>query len=309
MADSEITQRSPISAWQIHDTLNTTWVWWGSMLAVSALNVLFFIVVSRRVVPATDPIERKYQKAMKMLCVPFMFECAWRSVFPSLYNERQVLFDTPLNSILLDRSLAAIGEVCWVVQIDLALEQISSDLKRAGMKPCFGHCFVECLGVLMVLLAVSGECFSLTGTFTTNAIYEVYEASCWCTLFALGSLAALTLMPGLCRVREPSVGAKRFVWILWLQGLFYCPYMVISNIPMYYRIWQHDQANHKHYLPFMEGVVDAATRRIPTSDWEHWRSDWFWMSFYFSFAVWSSIALVNAPRLDVRARAGRFIGA
>ena len=25
----------------------------------------------------------------------------------------QVLFDTPLNSILLDRSLAAIGEICW----------------------------------------------------------------------------------------------------------------------------------------------------------------------------------------------------
>lgn len=57
---------------------------------------------------------------------PLAQECAWRSVFPCLYNERQVLFDTPLNAILLDRSLAAVGEVCWVLQICLILEQLAT---------------------------------------------------------------------------------------------------------------------------------------------------------------------------------------
>ena len=51
------------------------------------------------------------------------------------------------------------------------------------------------------------------------------------------------------------------------------------------------------YLPFGAGLADAATTRHVRRDWAAWAQDWSWMSSYFSVAVWSSILLVNAPRV------------
>ena len=43
-------------------------------------------------------------------------------------------------------------------------------------------------------------------------------------------------------------------------------------------------------------VVDAATERNASHAWSDWGPRLLWMSVYFSLGVWSSIALVNAPR-------------
>ncbi|CAJ1343881.1 unnamed protein product [Effrenium voratum] len=270
-----------------------TWLWWGSMVAIAFLNLLLFRHVNRSK-RARDVEHKRYQRVLKMLCLPFLFECAWRSVFPCLYNERQVLFDTPLNAILLDRSLAAVGEVCWVLQICLILEQLATDLKMHSARP-LGKCVVECCSILMALLALCGETCSFLGTFTTNAWYEVLEASCWCLLFALGSLAAASLLCPMSRFRAPA--CKRFLAVLCLQGFIYCPYMILSNIPMYYQRWQKDEAAHRQYLHLWPGIRDAAQHREPQTEWRYWQNDWLWMSVYFSLAVWSSILMMYAPRI------------
>ncbi len=36
------------------------------------------------------------------------------------------------------------------------------------------------------------------------------------------------------------------------------------------------------------GAVDAATRRVATGDWEHWKGEVVWMTLYFSVGVWVS---------------------
>jgi len=48
---------------------------------------------------------------MKLLGVPFVWNCGWRSLLPSLYLQRFVFWDTWLNSILVDRTWACIGEL------------------------------------------------------------------------------------------------------------------------------------------------------------------------------------------------------
>merc|ERR1712098_942131 len=93
--------------------LSTTWVWWGTMVAVAVFNIWFLIHEHSKTKLSSDPATRRYQSTIMWLSVPFVVECAYRSVFPSLYNERQVFFDTMFNSILVDRTLAAVGEVCW----------------------------------------------------------------------------------------------------------------------------------------------------------------------------------------------------
>mmetsp|Transcript_26137 Transcript_26137/g.49072 ORF Transcript_26137/g.49072 Transcript_26137/m.49072 type:complete len:293 (-) Transcript_26137:41-919(-) len=278
---------------------STTWPWWGSMVIISFCNFLFFRHVRMNVRSPRTAQDRRYQVYLRNLCAPFLFECAWRSVFPSLYNERQVLFDTPLNSILIDRSLAALGEVCWVLQICLVLEQLAADLKHPR-SPCCGQRFVEMSSPMMALLAVTGEVFSFLGTFTTNARYEVFEAICWCSLFAIAALTAASLLVRASNAGALATASRRFLAVLSLQGLLYCPYMICFNIPMYESIWRRDEEHGKTYFDLWEGMLDSWRTRNRCQNWSCWRHDWFWMSFYFSVAVWSSICMMYAPRLSVR---------
>ena len=41
------------------------------------------------------------------------------------------------------------------------------------------------------------------------------------------------------------------------EGFFYCPYMILYNIPMYWRIFRHDEEQGKTYLSILEGIVDS----------------------------------------------------
>ena len=93
-------------------------VWHDTLLGVACLNLVLMCVLWYKI----DPKDR-YGSLMKWLCVPWCVECAWRSVFPSLYLERVAWYDTQLNSILVDRCLACVGELCWTGQIALALQR------------------------------------------------------------------------------------------------------------------------------------------------------------------------------------------
>lgn len=271
------------------------------MVAIGVINFILFGVVVKTRSDANDTAAggfkyKAYQSKLLWLSVPFIFECAYRGVFPSLYNERQVFWDTPLNSIVIDRTLAAVGEVCWVTQIALVLMYIQGQLSHNGH--ISGSTTVNVCSVLMVVFAVVGECFSYAGTATTNAIFEVCEASCWTLLFLLGGIVGIMLFCKLKNMsRQNAFSAQNFTGILGLQAIIYCPYMIFFNIPMYYKLWKADQEAGKLYLPFWDGLYDAAVTRYPTHEWSDWKSDCFWMTFYFSFAVWSSILMIYAPKI------------
>lgn len=67
--------------------------------------------------------------------------------------------------------------------------------------------------------------------------------------------------------------AKIFYMLFLIIGPIYIPYMIFSNIPVYLKRFSDDQKNHVKYFHFWEGLVDAATRRNVTKDWNHWSSD------------------------------------
>lgn len=279
-----------------HDeAISTSWVWWGSMVLIAIFNCVFFACVCHNQKPSDDPETRRYQAACKWLAVPFVFECAYRSVFPSTYNARDTFFDTPFNCVFLDRSLAAVGEVCWIIQFAIILCHI-----RKQVNACKCVDFFACL---MVLFAVGGEVCSDTGTFTTNCIFEVFEATQWALLMFIGGITAGYLLCKSCHIPwAQGKSAKVFLSLMFLQTFIYVPYMVISNIPMYYHRYQKDQAAHKHYLGLWDGFLDSIETRHPTRQWKGmWENEWLWMSAYFSFAVWSSIFSIYAPRFTGRA--------
>ena len=63
---------------------------------------------------------KHYQKWMKLLAVPFVFQCAYRSFLPEIYNERLAFWDTIWCNMFIGRGLATVGEVTWIMQVAYA---------------------------------------------------------------------------------------------------------------------------------------------------------------------------------------------
>ena len=71
--------------------------WYVALCAVAVANPLLLAAVRKHNPPSSDPGRAKYQRYMFLLSIPMVFECAWRSVFPSLYLQVE---DTPPNDLV-----------------------------------------------------------------------------------------------------------------------------------------------------------------------------------------------------------------
>ena len=273
-----------------------------------------------------DPQVFFYQKSMFYLCLPFVFECGYRSILPCVDIPRLCLFNVWGNNVLFGRASAFIGEWCWMLQISLALRNILDGLdSRKALwlnKLCTG------LSVSLPALCLLAECLGTAGPVTTNNLWCIWEAVTWTTMFTIATGCAVYIKLELNKLPanlfELNRDANTFSVYLIVTGVLYVPYMLAINIPMYVRRWkvrrgtrsnwtdpmrltlclfcrQEDEADASvTYLPFNEGLPDIAICHDDDDAWEKWGADFAWMVLYFGPAVWTSIWLCKAPRIVER---------
>jgi hypothetical protein len=75
----------------------------------------------------------------------------------------------------------------------------------------------------------------------------------------------------------------------------YMAYMVSVDVPMWVDFWQADVVAGHSDLPMLQGLATALQRCTVVHAWTAWRWHIPWLTLYFSFAVWLSIALAHAP--------------
>ena len=92
------------------------------------------LIVLKRYIKAPKGHEN-YGLAMKLLGVPFVWNCGWRALLPSLYLQRFVFWDTWLNSILVDRTWACIGELACTATLALLLTRFARFSRLVGPLP------------------------------------------------------------------------------------------------------------------------------------------------------------------------------
>ena len=80
--------------------------------------------------------------------------------------------------------------------------------------------------------------------------------------------------------------------------LFYIMYMVVVDIPVYINLFLHAESFGQQYLTLSLGFIDIKYHWIVSFKYEDWIYAMIWMSFYFSFAVWISLYIINGPRMD-----------
>lgn len=267
---------------------NVLWLWYTIMCVLACFNLglcaWFWFKLQ-----AHD----RYGHVMKCLAIPWVFECAYRSFFPSLYLQRYVFWDTCFNSIIVDRTFACVGELCWCTQFAMALCFVDVSINQ---KP---STWIQISGVAAVIIYVFAECTSYYNVATTNEL--------WCAVeVLLDGLSFLCMAPGAiylfckCPGHIHSSTAKMFLAITSVLCVVYPCYNVFSDAPMYMARYRQDQADHKQYFSFVQGLVDAAQRRVVAHTLSQWKEDMVWMTAYFSFGSLSGILLMVAPRLGQR---------
>eukprot|EP00939_MAST-03C_sp_MAST-3C-sp1_P004230 g4230.t1 len=209
--------------------------------------------------------------------------CVWVPV-------RFVFWNTCLNSIIVDRTLACVGELCWCAQFALALSYLDQSISKKKT------CWIQVSSILAVLVYVAAECTSYYNVATTNEL--------WCAIeVILDAVSFVCMFPGYvhlwikCPGSLRTSSAKRFLAITAVLCVVYPVYNFAIDAPMYMKRYRVDQENHKEYFSFWIGLKDAAIRRVPTHKFGDWSEDMTWMTLYFSFGAWSGLLLMDPPRL------------
>ncbi|GMI43156.1 hypothetical protein TrCOL_g12189 [Triparma columacea] len=277
-----------------------TAVWYGLLCVFAAFNVVLTIREYKKQKWSTsDVLDYGYQSKMFYLCIPFVFECAYRSVLPRIDIPRMCFFDVWPNMVLFGRLSAFVGEWCWMLQISLALQKILGELDIVTEKKgcCTSLVAARRVASLLPFICLLAECFGTAGPVTTNNLWCIFEACTWTTMFTITTLCALIVRRSLKEIGGSNKAVSRFNNVLILTGFVYVPYMLISNIPLYVQRYHEDQDNGVEYISFSEGLPDIAYCHDASTKWEDWKEDAGWMVGYFGPAVWTSVWLMNAPSI------------
>ena len=167
-----------------------------------------------------------------MLSAPFVFGCAFRSIFPRADVQRICVVDSWLSAVAIGRTVATIAEVCFAAQCALLLRMLAIDARRPA---------ALAISRVMVPLIAMAEMFSWYSVITTNYIGNTIEESTWATV-------ALLLIVGLAMVRPRLQGSLRAfagqaIWII--AGYFV--FLVTIDVPMYFDRWRGDTAAGARY--------------------------------------------------------------
>ncbi len=257
---------------------NPVAVWWVFLLAVSAVNIALLLKLNSRL--RNGAAGRRSQafagEPLFLLACAYAFGCAFRSVLPRADVQRICLFDTPLSSVLVGRSVATVAELCFIVQWAIVLRELGKLVDSDTAKN---------VGKAIVPLIALAECCSWYAVITTDYLGNVFENSLWTVSFLLIAVALARLLP-----------AFRGVVQWGLAGIAagiagYLMFMVTVDVPMYFARWQAELASGQQFFGLASGLHDLATHWIVTYDIGRWRHEIPWMSLYFSLGVWTSLAL------------------
>ena len=259
------------------DWSNPVAIWWGSLLAVSTVNVAVLLALCWRF--RGDWASRSgvtWVEPLLILAAGYVIGCAFRSVLPRADVQRICLFDTYLSSVLVGRSVATVAELCFAAQWAIVLYALGKVARSDTAKN---------IAKLVVPLIVLAECCSWFAVVTTDFLGNVLENSLWTVTFLLIGVALARLVTRFHGAVQAAIAAAT----AGIAG--YVTFMASIDVPMYFSRWQADVLSGKTYLGLTAGLHDLATRWVVTHDIGQWHDEIAWMTLYFSTAVWASLLL------------------
>jgi hypothetical protein len=247
--------------------------WWSSLFLVSAGNLVLWVVIAREMTGLSDV----YVAQQLWLSGIFAVACAFRSVLPRVDLERQCLWNSPLSSIFVGRSVATVAELCFAAQCALLIAKLSART---------GNPWLHVVGWSIVPLILVAQVCCWYAVVSLNHLGHAIEEILW-SVMAL--LVALSLALGWGHM-PAHVGILRAVGIAGCAAAVLL--MLAVDVPMYVARWRQGRRSGIRYLSVIEGLKDAHRRRRVAHHWSAWRPEVPWMTLYFSAGVWLSFCFV-----------------
>lgn len=252
--------------------MNKTYLWWKFLCVTSVFNIG---VWTWAILFHADMQHFSY--AQPILSGIYVFVCAFRSFLPRIDVERYCLIDHPLSSVMLGRSLATVAELSFSAQCALLIYNLGQALNSPT---------IQYTAYTIVPIIVLAQMSCWYAALTLNHFWHSLEEAAWVVMV---SLAAVCFSIGFLMLS----GVLKILMAIGIISCIGSAYiMLFIDIPMYLSRKDESLKQAKQFLSVSAGIKDAATRRIKTSDWGVWQKEVLWLSTYFTFGVWLSIAMV-----------------
>jgi hypothetical protein len=252
--------------------MNKTYIWWKFLCAIAVINVLVWLAA---IWMQSDM--RGASNYQPVLSGIYVLVCAFRSFYPRIDLERYCLFDTPVSSVVLGRASATIAEICFSIQCALLIYELGILL---------GSSTIVYVSYAIVPLIILAQVCCWYAALTLNHFWHGMEEFAWVVMVFL---AAGSFLEGYSALS----GTYRVLMGIGLLSCIGCAYiMLFIDIPMYFSRKNHGSRLGVQYLTVSEGINDAFSRRVQTSDWSVWKKEALWITPYFTFGVWLSIGMM-----------------
>ena len=150
--------------------------------------------------------------------------------------------------MFIGRSVATVAEMAFMAQWALLLGESAGPGQRDVARIVSR--------ILVPIIAVAELC-SWYAVLSTNYLGNAFEQSIW-------TFSAVLVVLGL--VWRERGARQRFVGIAVALIGAYVLFMSMVDVPMYLHRWRLDELAQRPYFSFLEGLRDAATRRVVTRD-------------------------------------------
>ena len=245
-------------------------LWLCSLAALTAFNVGLWICIAR-----SAPLSKPYVMTQLLLSGVYVGVCGFRSLFPRVDLERRCLWDSWLSTIMLGRTSATIAELCFALQCALFVQRLSAITGLASLG-VGAHIFVP--------VAFFAELVCWYAVLSLNHVGHAIEETLWALLMLLLAVA----------FGKAAFAAHGTLRMMLTTGVLVygtgAALTMAFDVRMYLRRWRLHPAGQR--LTLVTGLRDCRQRRHPTLAWEDWREEAPWMTLYFSFGVWTSLAMV-----------------
>ena len=246
---------------------------WAVLTAVSLANVAYIV----RTAASNARADLRLPIYLSML---YTVVCAVRATWPRLDTEQQCLFDQPISTPLVGRTLATLAELAFV----LFLIHFARHVLIAAKAHRRSHDRVLLAVFAMILVA---QVFCWIGVTSKRPLWNAAEESLW----ALSALLLLVLL-GLaqCRLRGDAF-LSRWLGAYTLVAVLYVAFMAAYDVPMYVRKAQTDRPSRS--VLSVQSYVDL--NRCETVDWSYdsWKAELPWLSGYFVGGVWLTFSMIH----------------
>lgn len=259
---------------------------WNAILG--SIAIINIIVILHHIFTRINNKNSNYR--LILLVTIYVFVCAIRSIWPRVDGSGLCIHDNYISTPFVGRCFTTVAEISFSVFIVSVTNIILDSLYY--MK---GVNVIRKLNNSMVILISIAQIFCWIGIISQDPSYNMIEESLWTIFASILLVIYLTINSRINKLpSSPKLTQlKSIIPFILIGCVLYILFMILNDVPMYYKRSQELKKNNAPYKNLYDGIENMKKCKKVTSSFKEWKEDIPWLTFYFTFSVWGSIFILK----------------